>query len=72
MLPGYHVTSWNMLFAPRGLPDTIRKVLSDALVEAVKDPQFQERMRKIGVEPAGKPSAEAEAFFERELCAGSG
>jgi tripartite-type tricarboxylate transporter receptor subunit TctC len=67
VLPGYHVTSWNMLFAPRGLPEPIRKRLSDALVEAVKDPQFRERMRTIGVEPAGKPSAEAEAFFEAEL-----
>jgi tripartite-type tricarboxylate transporter receptor subunit TctC len=67
VLPGYHVTSWNMLFAPRGLPEHIRKLLSDALVEAVKDPQFRERMHKIGVEPAGKPSAEADAFFEAEL-----
>ena len=24
-LPGFHVASWNMLFAPRGLPETIRK-----------------------------------------------
>lgn len=67
VLPGYHVASWNMLFGPRGLPENIRKTLSDALVEAVKDPQFRERMQKIGVEPAARPSAEADAFFEREL-----
>ena len=67
VLPGYHVASWNMLFAPRGLPDTIRKTLSDALVEAVKDPKFRERMQKIGVEPVGRPFAEADVFFEREL-----
>jgi tripartite-type tricarboxylate transporter receptor subunit TctC len=67
VLPGYHVASWNMLFAPRGLPDTIRKILSDALVEAVKDPQFRERMQKIGVEPVGRPFAEADVFFEREM-----
>jgi tripartite-type tricarboxylate transporter receptor subunit TctC len=67
VLPGYHVASWNMLFAPRGLPDNIRKILSDALVEAVKDPQFRERMHKIGVEPVGRPSAEADVFFEREM-----
>jgi tripartite-type tricarboxylate transporter receptor subunit TctC len=65
--PGFHVASWNMLFGPRGLPEIIRKVLSDALVEAVKDPQFRERMHKIGVEPVGRPAAEADAFFEREL-----
>lgn len=67
ILPGFHVASWNMLFAPRGLPDDIRKTLSDALVEAVTDPQFRERMLKIGVAPVGKPSAEAEVFFEQEL-----
>jgi tripartite-type tricarboxylate transporter receptor subunit TctC len=66
ILPGFHVASWNMLFAPRGLPDDIRKTLSDALVAAVSDPQFRERMEKIGVSPAAKPSAEAEAFFEQE------
>jgi tripartite-type tricarboxylate transporter receptor subunit TctC len=65
--PGFHVTSWNMLYAPRGLPETIRKRLSDALVQAVKEPEFVDRMRKIGVEPVGKPSAEADAFFEEEL-----
>ncbi len=65
--PGFHVASWNMLFAPRGLPESIRKILSDAVIEAVKDPQLRERMRTIGVAPVGKPSAEADAFFEQEL-----
>jgi tripartite-type tricarboxylate transporter receptor subunit TctC len=67
VLPNFHVASWNMLFGPRGLPDAIRKTLSDALVETVGAPQFRERMRAIGVAPVGKPSAEAEAFFEQEL-----
>jgi tripartite-type tricarboxylate transporter receptor subunit TctC len=67
VLPNFHVASWNMLFGPRGLPDTVRKILSDALVEAVGAPQFHERMRAIGVAPVGKPSADAEAFFEQEL-----
>jgi tripartite-type tricarboxylate transporter receptor subunit TctC len=67
LLPGFHVTSWNMLYGPRGLPEDIRKTLSDALVQAVKEPALIERMRKIGVEPVGKNSAEAEAFFNQEL-----
>lgn len=67
VLPGYHVTSWNMLFAPRGLPHEIRAILSTALVEAVQEPQFRARMEKIGVAPVGKPAAEADAFFEQEL-----
>jgi len=67
VLPNFHVASWNMLFGPRGLPDAIRKTLSDALVETVGAPQFRERMRAIGVAPVGKPAAEAEAFFDQEL-----
>jgi tripartite-type tricarboxylate transporter receptor subunit TctC len=33
----------------------------------VKDPELRDRMRKIGVAPVGKPSVEADAFFEQEL-----
>jgi len=67
VLPSFHVASWNMLYGPRGLPDAIRKTLSDALVETVGAPQFRDRMRAIGVAPVGKPAAEAEVFFEQEL-----
>jgi tripartite-type tricarboxylate transporter receptor subunit TctC len=67
LLPDFHVTSWNVVLAPKGLPDDIRKVLSDALVEAVKDPSLQEKMRKLGIEPVGMASAEADVFFEQEL-----
>jgi tripartite-type tricarboxylate transporter receptor subunit TctC len=67
VLPNFHVASWNMLFGPRGLPDAVRKTLSDALVETVGAPQFRDRMRAIGVAPVGKRAVEAEAFFEQEL-----
>jgi tripartite-type tricarboxylate transporter receptor subunit TctC len=67
LLPDFHVTSWNVVLAPRGLPDDIRKVLSDALVEAVKEPQLQEKMRQLGIEPVGMASAETDIFFEAEL-----
>src|SRR5262245_14694281 len=67
VLPGFHVTRWNVLLAPRGLPGDIRGVLSDAIVAAVREPELQQRMRKLGVEPVGMASAEADAFFEQEL-----
>jgi tripartite-type tricarboxylate transporter receptor subunit TctC len=67
-LPGFHVTSWNELFGPRGLPDDIRKTLSDKLVDAVRnDKEIRERMITLGVEPVGEPSDKAEAFFDAEL-----
>lgn len=66
-LPGFHVTSWNVIFAPKGLPDHIRDTLSEAIVAAVKDPEMVDRMRKLGVEPVGLPSAQTTAFFDQEL-----
>jgi tripartite-type tricarboxylate transporter receptor subunit TctC len=67
LLPGFHVASWNVILAPRGLPDDIRSTLSDAIVQAVKEPELQDKMRKLGIEPVGKGSAEADAFFLQEL-----
>jgi tripartite-type tricarboxylate transporter receptor subunit TctC len=66
-LTGFHVASWNVILAPKGLPDDVRTTLSDAIVAAVKDPELQEKMRKLGVEPVGKASAEADTFFSQEL-----
>jgi tripartite-type tricarboxylate transporter receptor subunit TctC len=67
LLPGFHVASWNVVLAPKGLPDDVRKTLSDALVQAVNEPPLMEKMRTLGVEPVGMASAEADAFFEQEL-----
>lgn len=67
-LKDFHVTSWNELFGPRGLPEDVRKTLSDALVDAIRnDTDLRARMRKLGVEPIGEGSAKAEAFFNEEL-----
>jgi tripartite-type tricarboxylate transporter receptor subunit TctC len=67
-LAGFHVTSWNELFGPRGLPDDVRKTLSDALVDAIRnDADLRAKMRTLGVEPIGEGSAKADAFFNEEL-----
>jgi tripartite-type tricarboxylate transporter receptor subunit TctC len=67
-LPGFHVTSWNELFGPRGLPDNVRDVLSNALVDAIRnDAALREKMHKLGVEPIGDGSAKADTFFNEEL-----
>jgi len=67
-LPGFHVTSWNQLFGPRGLPDTVRDILSNALVDAIrKDADIRARMATLGVTPLGEVAAHADAFFNQEL-----
>ncbi len=45
-LPGFHVTSWNELFGPRGLPDDVRDLLSRTLVDAIRnDAEIREKMQ---------------------------
>ncbi|MGB7256384.1 MAG: tripartite tricarboxylate transporter substrate binding protein [Xanthobacteraceae bacterium] len=67
-LPGFHVSSWNELFGPRGLPDDIRDLLSRTLVDAIRnDTELRAKMLKLGVEPIGEGAAQAEAFFNDEL-----
>ena len=66
-IKGYECYTWNVILAPKGLPDDVRAILSDAIVAAVKEPELQEKMRKLGVEPVGKASAEADTFFNQEL-----
>lgn len=60
--------SGHRLFGPCGLPNDIRKLLSDALIDVIRnDKTIRERMIAVGVEPLGEPSAKAEAFFDEEL-----
>jgi tripartite-type tricarboxylate transporter receptor subunit TctC len=67
-LPGFHVSSWNELFGPRGLPDDVRDLLSRTLVDAIRnDAELRAKMLKLGVEPIGEGAAQAEAFFNDEL-----
>jgi tripartite-type tricarboxylate transporter receptor subunit TctC len=67
-LPGFHVTSWNELFGPRGLPDNVRGVLSNALVDAINnDSEIRAKMLTLGVEPLGADAAHAETFFNDEF-----
>ena len=36
-LPGFNVGGWNALYGPRGLPNDVRDILSNAIVSAVNE-----------------------------------
>ena len=46
---------------------TIKKKLSDALVEISKDPETQAKLRRIGFEPIGKDAAAFQEFFRADV-----
>jgi tripartite-type tricarboxylate transporter receptor subunit TctC len=49
-LPGFHISNWYALFAPKGTPKPIIDTLNGAVVEALTDPVVQKRLVELGYE----------------------
>jgi tripartite-type tricarboxylate transporter receptor subunit TctC len=49
-LPGFHVSIWQGLWAPKGTPREIVAKVNAAVVEALADPAVQTRLKDIGQE----------------------
>ncbi len=49
LLPGYDVTTWYGLFAPRGTPPAVIAKLNKTLNERLADPKVAEKLVKVGV-----------------------
>ncbi len=69
-LKGFNLTIWHGLYAPKGTPPEITKRLNDALIVALKDPEFIKSQEELGalvvsdnrVTPAGH-----KAFVANEI-----
>lgn len=66
-IPGYAISSWVGLFAPRGVPDAIIQTLNGAIVEVLKDPKLDQDMRLLGLVPVGNSASEAERIVESDI-----
>jgi tripartite-type tricarboxylate transporter receptor subunit TctC len=49
-LPGFYISSWFALFAPRGLPKDVTAKLNAAVVSALADPAVRQRLADLGLE----------------------
>jgi len=49
LLPGYDVTTWYGLFAPRGTPPAVIAKLNKTLNESLADPEVAKKLVKVGV-----------------------
>jgi tripartite-type tricarboxylate transporter receptor subunit TctC len=47
-LPGFHVSVWRALWAPKGTPKTVINKLNAAVVDALADPAVRQRITKSG------------------------
>ncbi|RZT36735.1 Bug family tripartite tricarboxylate transporter substrate binding protein [Cupriavidus agavae] len=61
--PSYDTSIWNMVMVPRGTPPAVIDKLGATLLATMKDPDVQQRMLKLGVEPVQGSTPEKAAAF---------
>jgi tripartite-type tricarboxylate transporter receptor subunit TctC len=66
-LPGFYVSFWKGLWAPKRTPQTIIAKLNAAVVEALSDPVVRARLGDLGEEisPRDQQTLEALAAFQK-------
>ncbi|AOB33925.1 hypothetical protein AKI39_21520 [Bordetella sp. H567] len=65
-LPGFDLSPWNAVYAPKGTPAPIIDRLNKEINKILADPAVQERLRNLGVEPDGGTPAQMQAFTVSE------
>jgi tripartite-type tricarboxylate transporter receptor subunit TctC len=66
-MPGYVVDGWLGLAAPKNVPATTLKWLSDHIVEIMKTPEMQAWVEKQGMVVANYPLADAQKFLQNQV-----
>ena len=61
-IPGFEVSAWHAMWAPKGLPKDVSDKLVAALQIAVKDPKVVERFASLGTEPVAPALVTPEAL----------
>ena len=66
-LKGFHISIWNALWVPRGVPQAVVARLNAAAVSALADPAVRERFQSLGLEipPRSEQTPEALAAFHK-------
>ncbi|HUQ27355.1 MAG TPA: tripartite tricarboxylate transporter substrate-binding protein [Usitatibacter sp.] len=67
VLPGYEITAWFALFAPKGTPADVVAKLQAAVLKALAKAEVKEKLAIIGMVPAPLTSAQTQTFVEGEV-----
>ncbi|MBR0650077.1 tripartite tricarboxylate transporter substrate binding protein [Roseomonas terrae] len=66
-VPGYEFLSWQGVFAPRATPDAIVEKLSQAINDALANPELRRRIEAMAADPMGGTPAEMDRYIAREV-----
>jgi tripartite-type tricarboxylate transporter receptor subunit TctC len=61
-LPGFHMTLWSGLWAPKGTPKEIIAKLNASVVDALNDPAARKQLENLGLEMPAKDQLTPEAL----------
>jgi tripartite-type tricarboxylate transporter receptor subunit TctC len=65
--PGYEVTSWNGVFAPRGTPSNVVTRMNAALKDVLALPEVKQRLLELGIEARPSTPDELMALFKADV-----
>lgn len=65
-VPGFESVTWFGVFGPKGLPPDVVQRLNGEINAVLKSPEFVERLRTLGFEPAGGSPRDFAALVARE------
>jgi tripartite-type tricarboxylate transporter receptor subunit TctC len=66
-LPGFSVTAWVAVVAPKGTPNEIVQKLNLEIGRALKEPEFARQISTMGIDPLGSTPGEFAAFLRTEI-----
>jgi tripartite-type tricarboxylate transporter receptor subunit TctC len=66
-LPGFDITAWFAIAGPAALPKDVIDKLNTAVNQALKQPDVQEKLAGIGVQPMPMAPAELKTFVDKEV-----
>lgn len=65
--PGFDVSAWDAVFAPRGTPPAVIARLESAVQKVLASPELRRQLQDRGAEPAPLPTAELGRFVQSEI-----
>jgi tripartite-type tricarboxylate transporter receptor subunit TctC len=66
-VPGFEISAWYMMFAPRKTPPEVLEKLNRTVDAALADPEFTKQMAAQGVVLVGGSLAQTDAFLNSEI-----
>jgi tripartite-type tricarboxylate transporter receptor subunit TctC len=65
-VPGFEASSWFGLVAPAKIPPDVMKILTDAVMKVLRDPELAKKLADVGAEPGSLSGSEFGAYLHAE------